>query len=300
MEEGLSILIPVYNHVCLPLATTLSRQIDGIGGAYACEVLFMDDGSNDERCKYANKGIRHFPHCQYVEQPVNVGRAMIRNTLAQEARYNHLLYLDCDVCVTNDHFIANWLEHLDDANVIVGSLTFDDGNGLYLHYLKYRYERHYLSRHSVQRRNMHPYKAFRTTHFMIRREVMLKFPFDGSFHEYGYEDTLFGKILEENGITLLHINDDVSIDNYEDNATFVRKTEESLRTLAAHAVQLEGYSSLLALYGVLHRWRVDSFVTAILTSTKSVMLRNIQGHHPSVFLFNIYKLYYFMSIVKDF
>ena len=293
--DGLSILVPLYNQDGVALATALSRQVGQILAArgnpsLGLEIVFADDSSPDAAARRTNASIAALPHCRYMERKVNVGRAAIRNVLAKEARYSRLLFLDGDVVIEGPDFIQRYLTHMCEADVVMGTLRFANPDGRYDRNLKYRYERHFLARHPIARRMERPYASFRTTNFMVRRAILLAFPFDETFHEYGYEDTLFGRQLYEHGVSLVHIDNAATIDSYEDNAAFVAKTEESLRTLAAHARQLQGYSTLLEVCARLRRRHLLPVVASLFRLARRMLLRNLQGTSPSVLLFNVYKL----------
>ena len=167
---------------------------------------------------------------------------------------------------------------------------------LYDDNLKYRYEQQFLAQHPVKKRMQQPYASFRTTNFMVRRDLLLTYPFDETFHEYGYEDTLFGKQLKEHGATLIHLDNAATIADYEDNATFVAKTEESLRTLAAHAHQLQGYSTLLHTANKLKCLHLQPLIAFVFKLFKGLLHKNLCSNSPSVFLFNVYKLGYYINL----
>lgn len=289
------------------------------------EIIFADDGSADATARQRNAIIAQLPYCQYIERPKNVGRSAIRNFLAHTAHYSHLIFLDGDVAIKRDNFVQTYLAHRNDADVIIGTLHFsrmqvacdtaEDIIGhtkrakeetkkttepvLYDDNLKYRYEQQFLAKHPVKKRMQQPYASFRTTNFMVRRDLLLAYPFDETFHEYGYEDTLFGKQLKEHGATLIHLDNAATIADYEDNATFVAKTEESLRTLAAHAHQLQGYSTLLHTANKLKCLHLLPLIAFVFELFKGLLHKNLCSNSPSVFLFNVYKLGYFVSLTRS-
>ena len=154
---------------------------------------------------------------------------------------------------------------------------------LYDDNLKYRYEQQFLAKHPVKKRMQQPYASFRTTNFMVRRDLLLAYPFDETFHEYGYEDTLFGKQLKEHGATLIHLDNAATIADYEDNATFVAKTEESL---------LQTANKLKSL----HLLPLIAFVFGLF---KGLLHKNLCSNSPSVFLFNVYKLGYYIHLTRS-
>lgn len=289
------------------------------------EIIFADDGSADIAAKQRNAIIAQLPFCQYIERPKNTGRSAIRNFLAQTAHYNHLIFLDGDVTIERHDFVRTYLAHRNDADVIIGTLHFSrvqldcdtteeiigqtkeakeetkvsSEPMLYDNNLKYRYEQQFLAKHPIKKRMEQPYASFRTTNFMVRRDLMLAYPFDETFHEYGYEDTLFGKQLKEHGATLIHLDNAATIADYEDNATFVAKTEESLRTLAAHAHQLQGYSTLLHTVNRLKGLHLLPLIALAFRLFKGLLHKNLCSNSPSVFLFNVYKLGYFVSLTRS-
>lgn len=289
------------------------------------EIIFADDGSADATARQRNAIIAQLPYCQYIERPKNVGRSAIRNFLAHTAHYSHLIFLDGDVAIKRGNFVQTYLAHRNDADVIIGTLLFsrmqvacdtaEDIIGhtkrakeetkkttepmLYDDNLKYRYEQQFLAKHPVKKRMLQPYASFRTTNFMVRRDLLLAYPFDETFHEYGYEDTLFGKQLKEHGATLIHLDNAATIADYEDNATFVAKTEESLRTLAAHAHQLQGYSTLLHTANKLKCLHLQPLIAFVFKLFKGLLHKNLCSNSPSVFLFNVYKLGYYINLTRS-
>ncbi len=289
------------------------------------EIIFADDGSADATARQRNAIIAQLPYCQYIERPKNVGRSAIRNFLAHTAHYSHLIFLDGDVAIKRGNFVQTYLAHRNDADVIIGTLLFsrmqvacdtaEDIIGhtkrakeetkktiepmLYDDNLKYRYEQQFLAKHPVKKRMQQPYASFRTTNFMVRRDLLLAYPFDETFHEYGYEDTLFGKQLKEHGATLIHLDNAATIADYEDNATFVAKTEESLRTLAAHAHQLQGYSTLLHTANKLKCLHLQPLIAFVFKLFKGLLHKNLCSNSPSVFLFNVYKLGYYINLTRS-
>lgn len=289
------------------------------------EIIFADDGSADATARQRNAIIAQLPYCQYIERPKNVGRSAIRNFLAHTAHYSHLIFLDGDVAIKRGNFVQTYLAHRNDADVIIGTLLFsrmqvacdtaEDIIGhtkrakeetkkttepvLYDDNLKYRYEQQFLAKHPVKKRMQQPYASFRTTNFMVRRDLLLTYPFDETFHEYGYEDTLFGKQLKEHGATLIHLDNAATVADYEDNTTFIAKTEESLRTLAAHAHQLQGYSTLLHTANKLKCLHLQPLIAFVFKLFKGLLHKNLCSNSPSVFLFNVYKLGYYINLTRS-
>ena len=103
---NLSVLIPTYNQSCLELVSQLQTQLEQAGVPY--EIIVADDGSTDQAAVEANLGIANLERCQYIVRKENAGRAAIRNFLAQTAQYDHLLFIDSDMSVVSDQYIARY------------------------------------------------------------------------------------------------------------------------------------------------------------------------------------------------
>lgn len=291
MEKGLSILIPVYNYDCTLLVEELVRQTAN----FDCEIIVAEDGSSDPLTLKANSAIAEKERCRYLKRDGNVGRAAIRNLLAHESTKPWLLFLDCDVELKDCNFIANYLSADESHLVVDGGVSVKQDNGL-MNNLRYRYETNELPRHSVEQRSMNPYRSFRTTNFMVSRQVMIQHPFDERFKRYGYEDVLFGKQLRNAGISILHIDNAVNIDDLEPNDVFVRKTEESLETLRCFSDDLRGYSRMITFAEGIHSGCVVRAIKLWHKLMGGLERRILCGKNPNLTIFKLYKLGYYLTL----
>ena len=292
MKHELSILIPTYSNDCRPLATELSRQAEAVEGL-RYELIVADDGSpvreRVERCREVSR----LPHCRFIERSENSGRAAIRNFLAQEARYEWLLFLDCDMTIPDGHFLQNYLQYEGEEPIVYGGYIVGDGEPSCLRYL---YEKQCEPQHQAAERRKRPYQHFHTCNFLVRREVMLAHPFDERFRHYGYEDVLFGKQLRRSGITIGHLANPTGFFTFEDNPHFVAKTEEGLRTLHEFQADLRGYSQMLTFVDGIHIAPVKWLIRLWHRLFGKLERRRLCGAHPSLRTFKLYKLGYFLSL----
>ena len=291
----LSILIPTYNFVCVPLAAELGRQMQesDIEG----EIVVMDDASTDAAAREANAAIASIEGCRYIELPQNTGIARIRNRLAEAARYDFFLFLDADVFPVTEYFLQNYIEASYMADVVCGGLLFrtpvaTDTNRT----LRYKYGTRVEAQTSRQRMQ-NPYGEFRTRNFLISREAFFKTRFDESFSRYGHEDTLFGKQLQLNGCTIAHIDNPIYHDVPDTNDEFLEKTRKSIDNLCEHRNTLQSHVRLLSLYERLHRLHLTGAVAGIYTVICPVVLANLRSKHPSLFLLNLYKAGYLCRVM---
>ncbi len=291
--RNLSILIPCYNGTCADLVASLQAQAARIErdseGAFAYEIIVGDDGSTDEATLRENEKINLLPHCRYVRRGKNRGRAAIRNWLAREAREDWLVYVDCDMVARNADFVLNYVE-CPTESVAYGGYTIGGDTAELSHNLRYRYERRYHKNSDAAERGKNPYQDFHTSNFMVRRDIMLRFPLDERMRHYGYEDVLWGRTMCDNGITIDHIDNPVSFEKFETNADFLRKTEEGVETLLTFAPELQGFSTLLDAALRLRRWRLTPLIRLIHSTTGNAIRHNLAGDNPCLSLFPLYKL----------
>ena len=294
MKQELSILIPVYNGNCTEMVRRLHRQAEAIEGL-KYEVIVADDGSTDQASVESNRAIQSLPHCLYIIRGENAGRAVIRNYLAQQARYQWLLFLDCDMTIRRNDFLQRYLSN-EASDVTYGGYTVGEGSPSCLRYL---YEKEAEPRHTADERRKQPYRDFHTANFMIHRTLMLAHPFDERFRHYGYEDVLLGKRLRKAGISIDHIDNPVGFDSFEDNPHFVCKTEEGLRTLHDFRHDLRGYNGLLTLVDGIHIGLVKSTIRCWHRLFGKLERRMLCGNEPSLTVFKLYKLGYYLSLTKN-
>lgn len=281
--KHLSILIPTFNDVCTTLVTTLHEQAETLSIGY--EILVADDGSTDKAVVEKNRQINSLSHCRLIEQPANQGRAAIRNFLARQATYPWLVFIDSDMVVCREDFLRRYAETTDasivDGGVVIGQVQ--PGN------LRSLYEKAAEQEHTFEKRQQSPYQDFHTANFMIERKLMLQHPFDERFRYYGYEDVLFGKAMQQAGIPITHMDNPLSFEVFEDNAAFIEKTEEGLRTLYTFREELKGYSRLLDTMSRLPRTPLRLWHKLFGKLEK----QNLIGSHPSLLVFKLYKLGFF-------
>lgn len=291
IHPKLSVLVPTFNYDCTALVCALDKQAKALTAGV--EILIGDDASTRDEVASACRRLENGVDIRSLRPSHNLGRAGIRNMLGREARGEWLLFLDSDGLPPDNHFLSRYATTMNGkADVVCGGIVHPRQQPSEAVSLRYRYEHHAERSHTVARRNAAPYAAFRSFNFMIRRSTFLATPFDESLRDYGYEDVLFGHQLAESGARVIHIDNPLLNCDIEDNATFLRKTEEALRTLATHAPQLAPHVRLSLQLMRLRQLGLRAVVEWCFDMTKSALRRNLLGRRPAVWLFNFYKLGY--------
>lgn len=292
--NSLSVLIPVFNCRCNDLVVALHKQLADLPVSW--EIVVADDGSDNGQVKEENRAISTLSNVRLIERETNSGRAKIRNFLARKSQYDRLLFVDGDMSLRKEGFIADYLSH--DETIVYGGYDITHDDKSLLTNLRYRNELKAEGNHSAAVRQQTPYQHFHTSNFMVTREVMMRFPFDERFRHYGYEDVLWGKTLRDNGIDIKHIDNPLTFTDFETNKDFMRKTEEGLRTLRQFSSELQGFSLLLDYDRRISRLHLNPLLHLAYKLFHKSLLHNLEGNNPSIFKFNIYKLLYFEELGK--
>lgn len=296
-KKEISILIPVYNQVCIEQVKILHSQCEAICGL-KYEIIIADDGSDNTEFDIQNSTINALSNCKFIKKEINTGSAATRNFLADQSQYDWLLFMDCDMEIPNDNYI---FKYLSDTNfgIINGGISIRGNEKERKTNLRCLYERKSEPKHTAEQRNLRPNKEFRSTNFLIHKDIICKCRFDERFKKSGYEDVMFGKQLHKNGYKVAHIDNPLIMTDFEDNPAYVNKIERSLNTLYTFRDELRGYSPLLTTVDILKH----SFPTSLINLWHKLFgkleRKNLTGNHPQLWILNIYKLGYYLSLTKQ-
>lgn len=292
----LSILIPTYNYDCRNLVSALHQQAEQAGITY--EIIVADDASPTYIYKERNREINTLVHCRLIELTENIGRARIRNLLADEAQYPWLLFMDCDAEVISPTFIADYLQHTD-VEVICGGLCHADTLPSPTVSLRYAYEKRADKHRTAKHRAKRPYEQFTPFNFCIRRDIFKAIRFDESVCGYGHEDTLFGIELMRQQAQTRHIDNPLRHIGLEPNEIFLEKTRSALRNLATMETTMQGHSALLSSYRILCRLRIQHLAANCFQKHEQRLTRQLCGQSPKLTCFKLYKLGYYCWLKKN-
>jgi len=294
----LSILIPTYNYDALPLATEIHSQATEAGIAF--EIICLDDASTQSYTD--NDKINALSHSHYEVLSHNIGRSKIRNLLAKKAQYDWLLFLDVDVFPKEKKFIANYLPQLDGAAKIVnGGIVYQSTRPEKERLFRWLYgkKREALS---CGKRNQNPYLSLLTLNFIIHKSVFEMVSFNEEIPNLRHEDTLFSYDLKQKQIPIKHIENPVfhlGIDVFE---TAIRKENESLvalKFLLDHHLVSTDYLRIGRLFSTLKKRQLVHLFALVDGLLRKTFLSNLSGNHPSLPIFDLYRIGYLCSLEKN-
>ncbi len=292
----LSILIPTYNYDITPLVSSLHEQLSKENMNY--EILVADDGSKDAALVAKNKTIENFPHCSYSIHLKNQGRTATRQLLAEKAQYDWLLFLDADVLPKNNTFIRDFKIGDLDADVVFGGISYSEVKPEKSKILRWKYGKAREAK-SVSERKKNPHLTLISQSLLIKKHIFLK---ANTFldNQYGV-DVLFSKNLEDLHAKILHLDNPIVHLGLEDNLQFIQKTKNGLETLAyfSNSGKLpEDYRPVQKAYVKLKNLGLVSFYKNSIVVLISHIEKNLNSSNPSLFLFDLYKLHYYISIIN--
>lgn len=288
----LSVLIPTYNAICTRLVEEIHREATLLGIKF--EILVADDGS-DKEVNEANRSIEHLGNCRFIPSTENIGPARIRNKLADQAGYQYLLFLDADVMPVRATFLADYLRDALPGGVVCGGLCYHRTLPQPGYALRYNYGIR-VEEKTPEERSRHPYERFISMSFLADRNVFGKVRFDDEMH-FGYEDTYFGSLLEQNDVPILHIDNPVYHLSQESSLDYLRKIRTSIVNLSHGIEKQRHHVRLLRWYTFLERCGMTLLVAKVFQTALPAIEKNLTGEHPSLKLFAFYKLGYLCQIL---
>lgn len=296
----LSILIPTYNYNITKLVTDLHLQAEA---SYAdVEIIVMEDGSTlflDE-----NQKIENFKHCIYIALKENIGRSAIRNKLADTARYEHLLFIDCDAEVCNQNYVQRYLAFCKENCVVIGGTAYDKKEDNPDFSLRLKYGREREAKMAQERLQSSHLSHFSTFNFLISKNIFNQIRFDETLKGYGHEDTLFGHAIAELSCDAHHIDNALIHKGLDDNITFISKTENGTKNLylmykSEKYPFLSNQSKLLKSFIRMKKSGLNNIFAYIFPWFKSYLFNKMCAKNPSLRAFDLYKLLYLCKISSE-
>lgn len=225
----LSICIPIYNFDVNDLVNDLDNQI--VSNEFDAEIILIDDASNQDFIDL-NKNLES-KVAQFIFLDKNIGRSKIRNLFLNYSHSEYLLFLDCDGKIINQNFLKNYIDFIKTKNpdVIFGGRKVSDVKPDPQFGLRWKFATERENLPVAQRLNA-PYLDFQTNNFVVKKSVLEKIPFNEKITQYGYEDLVFSKDLQDHQIKIDHIDNPIFNNDVESNSIFMSKADQSAKSLA--------------------------------------------------------------------
>ena len=296
----LTINIPVYNIDTRPLVWQLAKQAQNLDAAV--EIKIYDDGS-EETAKIVNRELQPIPGVVYSELTKNLGRSAIRNKMAEDSRFEYLLFIDADSKIIDENYLQNYLDNLQNHRILCGGTSYSSNhpkNPEKLLRWVYGSQREAIS---SEDRNRKKEFIITSNNFLIEKELFLKTRFREEIGHYGHEDTLLGFDLHKKGAAPFHIENPVEHTGLESSGKFLVKTRAALENLyfiseniVKNDPEFSRQVNFLNRYNKLTSMIPEISLRQFFSMFSQIMEKNLTGKNPRLFWFDLYKLCYYAKI----
>lgn len=291
----LSILIPTYNYNTYPLVDELHKQC--LKSKIIFEIIVIDDHSS--KIITENKKINTLEYSSYEILNSNIGRSKIRNLLSRKASYNWQLFLDADVFPKNKNFISKYIAHISNEEKLVnGGLLYENKKPEKGKIFRWTYgkNREALD-YKIRKKN--PYLCALTLNFLIHKSIFEKVSFNITIPNLRHEDTLFSYDLMQKNIKIDHIDNPVYHHGLDDFEVAIEKENKSLHALK-HLIDNQllpsDYVRISKLLSKIKKLKLIPFFAFLHKITRFAFLKNLASNHPSLFVFDLYRLSYLCKL----
>ena len=288
----ISICIPIYNFNVVNLIDTIVNQ--GENSKKIFEIICIDDNSSDETLKL-NSEISFHESVKYLTLKENIGRSKIRNLFLENANYANLLFIDCDCSIQSEKFLEKYFDQLNKSVVYGGRKHHEKAPKKENKQLRWLYG---IKREdqNFNYRVENPYHSFRSNNFLIKKVVLNQIKFDENIKTYGHEDTLLSIELRKNNIKIYQINNPVFHEGIENSSVFLEKTKSAIKNLVLIDKVTLDISSirLVKTYNQLEKFRLTLLIFPLSKSILKLLEKQLLSSSPSLRIFDLYKLLYFL------
>ncbi len=297
---GLSILIPVYNINVTSLVQALIAQLEKTGNEG--EIILLDDGS-DKFTLTANPSLQNIPAVFLYRNERNEGRMPARQKLSGLARYEYLLFLDCDSEIIKDDFLATYFGLIkEDISLASGGRLYADAAPAACEFmLHWKYGRKRESRQGKEGFQLGA--GFQSNNFLIRREIFKRLDASLQMTGYGHEDTWWGIQFEQAGIFCRYINNPVLHAAIEKADIYIEKSEKALANLLLLAKNIDRrlisrHVRIFRWYCRLKRTGLSGIYLFFEKGFHGYFRKNLLSCKPSLFFFDYYRLAVLLRMAK--
>ena len=273
----------------------VQKAIDNIPKDILYEIICIDDGSFSSKNEI-NQKINLLTNSKFIESRKNRGRIKNRLLLAEKSQYEWLIFLDVDSLPIEENFLKNYVDQLNKGTVIFGGCKYKKPMNEN-HNLRYVF--------GVQReeiisniRNKKPYKYVLSRNFLCKRNILISALSSIKTISYG-NDYIFGSILKNMGVDIIHIDNPVLINNIDENQIFIKKTHHALDNLISsynNKIIKKHSISILRAYIILDILLMKKIFVKLTDIFKNLLKRNLYKKNPNLFLFDVYRLNYLCKI----
>ena len=133
---------------------------------------------------------------------------------------------------------------------------------------------------------------------MAKKSIFLSCYSKIKYKSYG-NDYIIGSILQNDNISICHIDNFTVVSINDDNEQFILKSKDALKNL--HKNYFEGNLrknsiSILRAFSLLHKLKMCKVFLKITNPLEKFIFKRINAKNPNMILFDIFRLRYLCSI----
>lgn len=291
----LSILIPIYNYNAYPLVLELHRQC--LECKIDFEILCQDDASRSN-LNIFNEYVNALSNCSFVSLKENLAHRENRNSLAEKAKFDYLLFIDGDSIIIQDNYIKDYISNLLDFDIIYGGRLHPKKCPSDNQKLRWKYGK-FIEDKSAENRKKEPYQSLLFNNTLIKKDCFNKVKFDKYMKKYGHDDTQLSYQLSVLKSKVNHIENPVEHGDIDINLVYLNKTKESLENL--YQLHQEGkidteFVSIIKLQQFLRKTKLIFIISKLYTFFEKSISKNLTGSNPNLLTFNLFRVGYLCKI----
>lgn len=294
----LSILVPIYNYNVYPLVLELHKQCIDCGMAF--EILCQDDASQSSLNAF-NENVNALSNCSFVSLKENLAHRENRNSLAEQAKFDYLLFIDGDSIIIHDNFIKKYIDNLQDFDIVYGGRLHPEKCPSDNQKLRWKYGR-FIEDKTAENRKKNTYSSVLFNNTIIKKECFNQVKFDAHLKKYGHDDTQVSYRLSLLQARVNHIENAVEHGDIDINLVYIKKTKESLENLIAlyQSKKIDvDFVKLIRFYDFLRKTKSTFIIAKIHFVLERALVQNLTGNNPNLLLFNWFRIGYLCSIKQE-
>ena len=276
----LSILVPIYNYNVYPLVLELHKQCTDCRIHF--EILCQDDAS-ESSLNVLNENVNSLSNCRFVSLKENLAHRENRNSLAEQAKFDYLLFIDGDSIIIQDHYIKKYIDNILDFDIVYGGRLHPEKCPSENQKLRWKYGR-FIEDKSSENRKKKPYQSLFFNNTVIKKDCFNKVKFDTNRKKYGHDDTQLSYELSLLKSNVNHIENPVEHGDIDTNLVYFNKTKESLENLISlyeeEKIDVE-FVRLIQLYHFLKRTKSTFIISKIHSVFEKYLSQNLTGKNPN-------------------
>ncbi|MFV5691253.1 glycosyltransferase family 2 protein [Flavobacterium sp. LT1R49] len=291
----LSILVPIYNYNVYPLVLELHKQCTDCGITF--EILCQDDASQSSLNVF-NENINALSNCSFDSLKKNLAHRENRNSLAEKAQFNYLLFIDGDSLIIHDNYIQKYIENFTDFDILYGGRLHPEKCPSDNQKLRWKYGRFFEDKAAVNR-NKNQFQSLLFNNTVIKKDCFDKVKFDKNIKKYGHDDTQLSYHLSLLKSKVNHIENPVEHGEIDTNLDYLNKTKESLENLITlykeEKIAID-FIKLIQLYHFLKRTKSTFIISKLYSIIEKSLFKNLTGDNPNLLVFNMFRIGYLCTL----